>query len=190
MLTTVYLDGVMGKKFGEKWELDVASPAEAIRMIDANTTGFMQWIRDKLPEIGAYRVTCTYKDGSQRDLEGSEFAMQGTPSSIRFIPLPQGSGAVGRVVLGAVMIAASFIPGLQVAAPYLMGAGLGMVAGGVIELLSPVPKTSEAERFESHYFDGPQSNTRQGNPVKLVYGTVRVGAQPVSVTMDIDQLMN
>ena len=184
MLTKVYLDGAMGRKFGKKWELDIASPAEAIRMIDANMPGFSMWIRDNLKKYGAYRVVCRYRDGSKRELESEEFSMQGELESVRFVPLAQGSGAAGRIVLGVVLLVASiwFAP--------RAGPGLALITGGIVELLSPQPKTHETKTFDSHYFDGPQSTTRQGGPVKLVYGTVRVGGQAVSLTMDIDQQMN
>ncbi|WP_157385783.1 tail assembly protein [Methylosarcina fibrata] len=56
MKTTVILDGVMGKKFGRKWELFVKSPAEAIRLITANRPDFLPWIRDNLPTYENYRV--------------------------------------------------------------------------------------------------------------------------------------
>lgn len=39
-MTTVYLYGHLGRKFGHRWRLDMQTPAEAIRAIIANKPDF------------------------------------------------------------------------------------------------------------------------------------------------------
>jgi len=57
---------------------------------------------------------------------------------IRIVPVIAGSKRAGllQTIVGAVLIAASFIPGFQGLAP----AGIALVAGGVIQMLSPQAK--------------------------------------------------
>jgi predicted phage tail protein len=72
-------------------------------------------------------------------------------------------------------------------------AGVGMVIGGVVNLLSPQaknPSMSSADNNNSFYFDGPQNTSNQGNPVQLIYADeVLVGSQAISSAITIDQLM-
>ena len=40
----VYLEGILGQKYGEEWTLNVASPAEALTAIIAQRPGMKQFI--------------------------------------------------------------------------------------------------------------------------------------------------
>ena len=40
----VYLEGILGEKFGEEWNLAVNSPAEAMQAISAQRSGFKQFL--------------------------------------------------------------------------------------------------------------------------------------------------
>ena len=40
----VYLEGILGEKFGEEWNLAVNSPAEAMQAIAAQRSGFKQFL--------------------------------------------------------------------------------------------------------------------------------------------------
>ena len=42
----VYLEGVLGDKFGHEWNLDVASPTEALQAIAVQRQGFKQYLID------------------------------------------------------------------------------------------------------------------------------------------------
>jgi predicted phage tail protein len=80
---------------------------------------------------------------------------------IRIAPVILGSknGGVFNIILGAVLIAASFIPFLAPVAPYLLSTGVAMVAGGVAQLLTPMPKGLSAKdkpaNTPNYSFNGP-----------------------------------
>ena len=63
MLTEVILDGAMGKKFGRKWELNVTTPSQALKLIYANIPGVFAWIRGNLDRYQNYKVLCEYENG-------------------------------------------------------------------------------------------------------------------------------
>ena len=46
----IYLHGKIGKKFGKEWDLNVTSPNEALRAIDANTGNFFKYLASKQDE--------------------------------------------------------------------------------------------------------------------------------------------
>jgi len=186
MLTKIQLEGALGRKFGRDWELDVAGPAEAVRMLNANCPGFLAWIRGNLNRFSTYRVVCTYPDGREEEMDDVTIRMKGNPVAIRFIPLIEGSGSFGQIVLGATLV----VIGIATNNYYLAAIGASFALGGVVQLLAPQPKQpSAAESKESYYFDGPVNTDGQG-VVPLVYGRkVLVGSSPISLVLSVDQLI-
>ena len=52
----VYLEGVLGDKFGHEWNLDVASPSEALQeAIAVQRQGFKQYLIDAANSL-AYEI--------------------------------------------------------------------------------------------------------------------------------------
>lgn len=202
--TTVILDGVMGKKFGEKWELYVNSPAEALRMVEANKPGFSRWVRDNLDTYEGYEVTCEYANGVTEIIGEEELTISGRIKSIRFTPVINGSGNTAKIVLGVIIIAIAVIATWGVgltAVGGLLGGGLataavvggaGLILGGIVGLLTPQP-TVGGDSFQSrtdktsYYFNGPVNTTMQGVPVPLIYGRCLVGSHVVSVNFTVDE---
>lgn len=196
MLTNVILEGPMGKACGRKWAFEVSSPAEALRMVEANKPGVFIWIRKNLEKYASYKVICKYENGREEELDKDSYVMSGNPTEIRFVPLIEGAGAVGRIILGAVLVVVGLFTTIFTAgtSSYLVAMGVSLMLGGVIELLTPQPKmnNNEEERKNktSHFFDGPVNTTEQGVPVQLIYGDkVLVGSHAISAQVTIDQLM-
>ena len=194
MLTTVILDGPMGKRFGKKWELCVNSPADALRLIEANTPGLKAWMQENIETYSSYRVSCVYPSGRKEDLDELALNAHCSAKVMRFTPVIEGSGNAARIVVGAVIMAAAvwtangaaFTVGQTIA----FNAGASLFLGGVVGLLTPMPQTptnKEQERLSSHYFSGPANTSQQGNPVQLIYGRVLVGSQVVSAQVDIGE---
>jgi len=199
MLTKVILEGEMGKKFGREWSFDISSPAEALRMVDANNPGVFIWIKSNLAKYEAYRVVCKYEDGREESLDKDSYILQGKPAEIRFVPLIEGAGGKwGTAILGAILIVVgyaiiAFTSGFGgVIGSYMIQAGVSMMIGGIIQALTTQPKKGdEAQRKDmtSHFFDGPVNTTEQGVPVQLIYGEVLVGSHAISAEVTVDQLM-
>jgi predicted phage tail protein len=184
-MLVVYLYGHLAKAYGKRHELDVKSPAEAIRAFCANYKDFKQ----KLIDGGGYRVLAG-KDDRADDIHLP------TSKSIKIIPTVQGSGGLGKIVLGAALIAASFyLPGTGYFTSSLLSSfsisatassiGFSLLLGGVSQLLFSPPKleSGEGERPEnkpSYNFNGAVNTTGQGNALQLAYGRLRVGSQLVS----------
>lgn len=184
-MLVVYLYGHLAKAYGKRHELAVKSPAEAIRAFSANYKDF----RQKVIDGGGYRVLAGKEDRADN-------IHLPTSKSIKIIPVVQGSGGLGKIVLGAALIAASFyLPGttfLSASSAFSFSAsaiassiGWSLVLGGVSQLLfsPPSAKGSDSERPEnrpSYNFNGAVNTTGQGNPVGLAYGRLRVGSQLIS----------
>ena len=195
MLTKVILEGVMGNKFGRTWNLAVSSPSEALRMIDANKPGLANWVRQNKAIYDRYRVVCTYETGNKEDIGETDYLMERKVKVIRFVPIPAGAGAVGKIVVGAVLVVAGFVAGgpSNPLGSFLINMGASMIIGGIIQALTPMPKRQERDqssdgRFDSNYFNGPVNTDQQGSPVPIPYGRVLVGSHAISATLTIDKL--
>ena len=190
MLRKIKLYGALAKFIGHRvLEADVASAAEAVRFLLANWPELEAHMNDQ-----HYRVTVgTY------DLDLEELHHPAGAAPISFVPVVAGAGAVGRILIGVALIAASiFIPGSTAIFATTFGKislsvglfGASLVLGGIAQLLTPTPKISqdEGDPRKSFSFSGIQNTNRAGVPVPVVYGETLVGSVVISAGIDIVQV--
>lgn len=113
--------------------------------------------------------------------------------------VPSGSGAVGKIIAGVVLliIAAviSWVPGLQPVSAMLgtygmglmIGMGVSLVLGGISEALIGTPKlgSGDSTSTATYSFSGIQNTTAIGSALGIVYGTHRVGGYLVNIYTDV-----
>jgi predicted phage tail protein len=202
MLRKIKLYGQLAKFIGKRvLEADVATAAEAVRMLVANFPGLEQHMAEQY-----YRVTVgTY------DLGLDEIHDPAGQQDIKIVPVVVGAGAAGRIILGVALIALAIaVPGLGAAAGAQAAAtifgtgfssmalsvgllGASLVLGGVAQLLTPVPKVpqgagSDNDPRKTFNFSGIQQTSRQGVPVPCVYGKTLVGSVVISAGTDTVQV--
>jgi len=194
MLRKIKLYGQLAKFIGSRvLEADVATAAEAVRMLAANFPGLEKHMADQ-----HYRVTV----GSY-DLALDEIHDPAGQQDIMIVPVLAGAGAVGRIILGVALVALSFAVGAGVfglalaknlgAIALVQGIGASLVLGGVAQLLSPVPTIpqgpgSDNDPRKTFNFSGIQQTSRQGVPVPCVYGLTLVGSVVISAGVDTVQV--
>ncbi|AFJ55982.1 phage tail protein [Pseudomonas sp. ICMP 19500] len=183
-LTNVLLYGRL-RQFGRSFRLSVRSPAEAIKALCVQIPGFERFIsnaKSQGMEFAVFR--------GNNSLGENELGFSGS-GDIRIAPIVTGSkrGGLIQTIIGAVLIAVSFIPGFQV----LAAPGIALVAGGVIQMLSPQVgglKTSAApENTPGYAFGSAKNTTASGNPVPLCYGKRRVGGAIISAAIYAEDQM-
>ena len=203
MLRKIKLYGQLAKFIGKRvLEADVATAAEAVRMLVANFPGLEQHMAEQY-----YRVTVgTY------DLALDEIHDPAGQQDIKIMPVVVGAGAAGKIAIGVALIALSFaIPGLAFSAVLagqiasgvgnliliggqIAGAiGVSLALGGVSQLLTPVPKIPQGadtdnDPRKTYNFSGIQQTSRQGVPVPCVYGLTLVGSVVISAGTDTVQV--
>lgn len=184
---TVKLYGELGRRFGRVHRLAVNSPAEAIRALVANYPGFETFMRDADKRGLGFRVI-----NGRAELASESDIAEPAAREIKIVPTVIGASAGVRILIGAALIAAAFIPGLQAASPYMISAGISLTLGGVIELLSPPPGANEPpedpENTPSYVFNGPVNTLAQGHPVPVGYGRLIVGGAVISGGLTIEQI--
>jgi predicted phage tail protein len=206
MLRKIKLYGQLAKFIGRRvLEADVATAAEAVRMLVANFPGLEKHMTDQ-----HYRVTVgTY------DLGLDEIHDPAGQQDIKIVPVIAGAGGgVGKILAGVGLIAISFLlPGagafgtfsifgvsaaqggavLAGIATSLSLIGASLILGGVAQLLTPVPKIPQGadtdnDPRKTFNFSGIQQTSRQGVPVPAVYGLTLVGSVVISAGTDTVQV--
>jgi len=183
-MTTILLYGQL-RQFGRSFRLAVRSPAEAIKALCVQISGFERFIsnaKSRGIEFAVFR--------GKKALGEKEVAFSGA-GDIRIAPIITGSKRAGLIqtIIGAVLIAVSFIPGFQV----LAAPGIALAAGGVIQMLSPQAtglKTSAApENTPGYAFGSAKNTTASGNPVSLCAGRRRWGGAIISAAIYAEDQM-
>lgn len=189
--TMVRLYGVLGSKFGRVHHLAVANAAEAVRALSVLVPGFDSFLTRAKDNGMGFAVFYGKRNLTEDDLlnpHGHE--------NIRIAPILMGSKNGGwlSIIVGAVLVAAGYIfsPFTGGASLALVPVGYAMIAGGIVQLLTPMPKGRSAkdrpENQPSYAFNGPINTQAQGNPVPVVYGKMIVGSAVLSAGINaVDQ---
>ena len=215
MLRKIKLYGPLAKFVGrDVLKADVASPAEAIRMLLANFSGLEAHIRKH-----SYRIFC-----GDAGLQAAEETLFPTSApEIKIVPVVAGSGgdngsSVGMIIAGVALIALSAVSfGAGAFAGAFGGAGLfgsfaatgsiglfaigaGLVLSGTAELLTPMPQMprfnasggggsydprDSKDPRNGFSFAGLQNVARPGVPVPMVYGKTLVGSVVISAGVEV-----
>lgn len=189
-LKVVQLYGTLGQRFGRVHHLAVSSTAEAVRALCVLLPGFERY----LIESGDKGIEYACFIG-RRNLTDSELEFPAGDEVIRIAPVLQGSkrGGLFQTILGAALIGAAFIPGLNVAilaggtmtwAGLSLSLGASFFLGGVAQMLSPqqnrLSTKDGPDNGASYNFNGPVNTTAQGNCVPLGYGEMIIGSATIS----------
>ena len=194
MLRKIRVYGRLAKFLGQRvFEADVASAAEAVRFLVVNFPQLEKHMADQHYRVSVGKYALTMDE--LHDPAGQQ--------EIKLVPVLVGAGGnVGRILIGAALIAGAFFTGgatiglLGLAAPVavstvLAGIGVSLVLGGVAGLLTPTPKINQPgtpqdnnDPRKSYSFSGIQNTSRQGTPVPIVYGETLVGSVTISAGID------
>ena len=180
--TTIKLSGPLARLFGRthRYFLERGTAEEAFSALRNTIDGFREAI------LALERRGLVFAIFRNRENVGADkFELSGT-RELRIVPVLRGSkrGGILQTIVGVVMIVAGiFLLATPFGAP-LIAAGIGMVAGGVVQMLSPQPKglkTSAApENQPSYAFGSAKNTTASGNPVPMCYGRRRWGGAIIS----------
>ncbi|MDC5164878.1 tail assembly protein [Acinetobacter baumannii] len=208
MLKTIKLYGILGQKFGREFKLDVANTREAMRALSVQITGFEHFMLHAHEQGLRFAVFLKGKNSSNKrgkkrpaiydnetkrlitgdNIGEEQLDMNTEADTIHIVPRVMGAGGnngILQLVLGAILIAASFIPGIgQAAQVALIGAGAGMAMGGVASMLMPKIDNTQDQNQDGNRankgFGGAVTTVAQGNPVPILYGQREIGGFIIS----------
>ena len=193
MLKTIKLYGILARKFGKQFKLDVANTREAIRALSAQIPGFEKFMLHAHEHGLGFAV---YQD--KHNITEYEIDMSTDAAVIKIVPKVIGAGGdngVLQVVLGVVLVVAGYFT-FGATSPYgmaLIGAGVGMAIGGITQMLMPTVDTTQDNNQDGNRankgFGGAVTTVAQGNPVPVLRGRREIGGFIVSAGQYPEDLM-
>lgn len=186
--TTIELTSVLGRKFFRKkdYVLDTGSASEVFKALRCTLDGFAEEIT-RLARLGIQFVIV--RNGES--IGEKEFDLGGT-RTLKVVPVIVGSKRAGslQTVIGGILIAAAYVLSFTpfaAASPFLYTTGAGLVAGGVIQMLSPqasgLRQSAAPENLPSYAFGSARNTTASGNPVPICIGRRRWGGAIISASI-------
>lgn len=179
MLKTIKLYGVLAKKFGKQFKFDVANTREAMRALSTQVPGFEKFMLHAHEQGLTFAVWQDDENINEKQLD-----MNTDASVIKVVPKIIGAGGdngVLQTILGAVMVVVGVVAMAygQAWGANLVGAGIGMVVGGIAQMLMPKIDNTQDENSDGNKankgFGGAVTTVAQGNPVPILYGQREVG---------------
>lgn len=178
IMKTIELHGILAKKFGRYFTLDVQSAKEATHALACQIPAFRAFMLDSERLGYRFAVFLGKKRNQKTNISEDEIDNITTASHIHIVPRVIGSGGKAmswlQVIAGAVMVGVGVMTGNF----GLIGAGAGLLLGGVTSLLMPTPKLGEINEDgnrPNNGFGGAVTTVAQGNPVPILYGERDVG---------------
>lgn len=170
-------------------EVEGATPWDAIEAVTSQLSGFRPD-----PVAGRKVIQVLGFDS----MEALKSAARETVDLYVSPPLMFGkNNGLVQVLIGAALIAVSFIPGIGMGVTLglggkltlgaaFAGAGISMVIGGVIQMISPQPQLSgrNEEEARSKYLSGIQNTVAIGTPIPILYGRRKAGGHLLSLNID------
>lgn len=177
MLRRIHLHGALKSIHPEPIEIHASTVAEALKAISRQIPGLAG-----NAVTGPLRIKVVGHETIESLIAPSD------AQDLHIFPQLNGgkSGGFFQIVLGALLIAASFIPGVgQVFAPILLKLGIMMVLGGILQLFN-TPKRDNKDKDEkkSHYLGPPKNTVEIGTRIPILCGEDKIGGHYLSFNID------
>ena len=173
-MKTIKLHGILARKFGQFFKLDVQTAREATHAIACQNAEFKRFMLES-DKLGLkFAVFLGRKNIAENDIDNVT-----DTDVIHIVPRIVGSGGDSfnwlQVVAGAVLVGVGVVMGFN---PALIGAGAGLLMGGVTGLLMPTVDMSNQDpdgNKANKGFGSAVTTVSQGNPVPILYGEREIG---------------
>lgn len=194
MLKKIKLYGILAKRFGKEFRLDVENTREAMRALCVQIPGFEHFMLHAHEQGLEFAV---FQDN--QNIGESEIDMSTNAKVIKVVPRVMGAGGAVQTIIGAVLVVVGIVvTGMTFggAAPIgaaLIGAGIGMMVGGIAMMLMPKTETTQDDNQDGNKankgFGGAVTTVAQGNPVPVLYGQREIGGFIASAGQYPEDLM-
>lgn len=184
-LRTLRLYGPMGVQFGREhcFDLDTNTTAEAMAALMSQVRGVREYLISAKQKGIEFAVFV-----GKRNL-GKEHLTLPANGEIRIAPMPAGAKRAGvlQTIVGIVLVVVGVLTS-EYGGEALIGPGIAMIAGGIIQMLTPMPhgisSKDKGDNAANYSFNGPVNTQAQGNPVPLCYGRMKIGSAVISAGID------
>lgn len=208
MRRKVFLQGELGEKFGRSFTVQTDNYQDIIRCINANRPEFLPFLINCHKEDIAFDIKTAGKEVDEQEIL---LPMQQGDVTIAMIPAGAKSGfakivaaaflvffalpVIGGAAMGSMSaaqlgtITATSAQGIGIQAALMTKAGMAVASlavnlalTGIQQLMAPDPATDQDEPT-NYLFSGEANNAKEGDPIPLLYGELRVPGRPISINM-------
>lgn len=206
-LVKVKFHGILGDSIGKDWKLAVKTVGAAMNAIDVlSKRKLFKFLIEQDKKGAKYNVLINGREfihdkrnppniKDPKSIAYSELcAKVNKLETIDIVPVLEGSGkdiaSIFTAILGAILIIVGVVLSFTGFAPLgvpLIIAGLGLLAAGIINLLSKGPELGEFKDRQktSFLFSGPVNTINEGGPIPVGYGILMIGSSVISASYDI-----
>ena len=193
MLKTIKLYGILAKKFGKEFRLEVENTREAMRALSVQVPGFEHFMLHAHEQGLEFAV---FQD--KQNISETELDMSTSAKVIKVVPKVKGAGGAVQTIIGAVLVVVGIVvTGMSFGSAgavgaALIGAGVGMMVGGIAQMLMPKIENQDQNQDGNKAnkgFGGAVTTIAQGNPVPVLYGQREVGGFIASAGQYPEDLM-
>lgn len=193
MLKKIKLYGILAKKFGKEFRLDVENTREAMRALSVQVPGFEHFMLHAHEQGLEFAV---FQD--KQNISETELDMSTSAKVIKVVPKVKGAGGAVQTIIGAVLVVVGVLVtvgtlgGGTALGAGLIGAGAGMMVGGIAMMLMPKIENQDQNQDGNKAnkgFGGAVTTVAQGNPVPVLYGQREVGGFIASAGQYPEDLM-
>lgn len=193
MLKTIKLYGILAKKFGKEFHLAVDNTREAMRALCVQVQGFEHFMLHAHEQGLEFAV---FQD--EQNIGETELDMSTSAKVIKVVPKVKGAGGAVQTIIGAVLVVVGVLVtvgtlgGGAALGAGLIGAGVGMMVGGIAMMLMPKIESQDQNQDGNKAnkgFGSAVTTVAQGNPVPVLYGQREVGGFIASAGQYPEDLM-
>lgn len=193
MLKKIKLYGILAKKFGKEFHLAVDNTREAMRALCVQVPGFEHFMLHAHEQGLEFAV---FQD--KQNISETELDMSTSAKVIKVVPKVKGAGGAVQTIIGAVLVVVGIVvTGMSFGSAgavgaALIGAGVGMMVGGIAQMLMPKIENQDQNQDGNKAnkgFGGAVTTIAQGNPVPVLYGQREVGGFIASAGQYPEDLM-
>ena len=189
-MTKIYISGILGKIFGNFFELKIKNGFDALKGVDANKNGFLKKIKDLSSDGVYYQLIID----NQIISNNNQVIEKRKIKSIHIVPIVYGSGTAVAVGLGMVV---SQTGALTMAGQIVAFAVNTLVSVGISLAVAHLTQTQADQvsapnqgpqavggataaveaRGKSYVFSSLENTASQGDPVSIGYGRFKCASK-------------
>lgn len=163
----IYINGILGKKFGNYFSAFANDAYSALKLIDANRQGFIKNLTDLNKKNMHYAIIC---DGQFIKNE-NDFLQKRKINKINIIPLIVGSGPFIAPIIVSLLSAA-----ISLAMSYLMNS---LVNQSQIKIATGGETVTVESKGRSYIFSNKENVVSQGSYIPIGYGVLKISSNLV-----------